>query len=224
MRKIALVSGASRGIGEAISRRLLSRGVDCIILARSESRLKALQAEYPKHCFVYAGDLLQEYAISRLLDFLHTRALIPQILIHALGGHSKEDHQPLTQNALMESIQLNLGVSVALNSALIPLMKKQKDGHIIHISSDSVLDGYSPPGYVASKAAIGAYVKSTARFYAKDEICIQSVVPGIISFEGSAWEKKRQSNPEQYFMRKSHLARGEFGTPSEVAELSLIHI
>lgn len=216
--RLALISGASRGIGEAIARTLLERGIHCVVVARSEQRLKKLQNEYPHSCVVYACDLLAHKAVSKLLDFLHTHSLSPQILIHALGGHSTKDAQPLTQEALIESIQLNLGVSVALNSAFLPIMKEQRDGHIIHISSDSVLDGYSPPGYVSAKASIGAYVKSTARFYARNEICIQSVIPGIISFEGSAWDKKSRTHPEQFALRKAHLARGEFGTPREVAE------
>lgn len=216
--RLALITGASRGIGEAIARTLLERGMHCVVVARSEQRLKELQNAYPQSCIAYASDLLAHRAVSKLLDFLRAHSLSPQILIHALGGHSEKDAQPLTQDALIESIQLNLGVSVALNSAFLPMMKEQCDGHIIHISSDSVLDGYSPPGYVSAKASIGAYVKSTARFYARDGICIQSVIPGIISFEGSAWERKSRTHPEQFALRKAHLARGEFGTPREVAE------
>ena len=59
------------------------------------------------------------------------------------------------------------------------------------------------------------YVKSSARFYARDGIVFQSVMPGIINFKGSAWEKK--SHTQAYHIRKAHLARGEFGTPEEVA-------
>lgn len=215
MSKIALITGASKGIGKAIAQRLLQNGVICVLVARSESKLREVGLQYPKSCFVYACDLLQRESVKALTDFLQLHKLMPNIIIHCLGGHAHNDKQPLSQEALIESIQLNLGVSVALNEIYIPYMQSKCDGHIIHISSDCVLDGYSPPGYVAAKAAINAYVKSSARFYARDGICFQSVMPGIINFKGSAWERK--SHTQAYRIRKAHLARGEFGTPDEIA-------
>lgn len=215
MSKIALITGASRGIGRAIAQNLLQKGSVCVLVARSESKLKEIGLQYPKSCFVYACDLLENGSLKAFTHFLQIHKLVPNVIIHSLGGHAYNDRQPLSQEALIESIQLNLGVSVALNEAYIPYMQTERDGHIIHISSDCVLDGYSPPGYVAAKAAINAYVKSSARFYARDGIVFQSVMPGIINFKGSAWEKK--SHTQAYHIRKAHLARGEFGTPEEVA-------
>lgn len=215
MSKVALITGASRGIGRAIAYRFLQKGIICVLVARSETKLKEIGLQYPKSCFAYACDLLQKRSLNALTDFLQLHKLMPNIIIHCLGGHANNDKQPLSQEALIESVQLNLGASVALNEVCIPYMQKKRDGHIIHISSDCVLDGYSPPGYVAAKAAINAYVKSSARFYAREGICFQSVMPGIINFKGSAWEKK--SHTQAYRIRKAHLARGEFGTPDEVA-------
>lgn len=215
MSKVALITGASRGIGRAIAQNLLQKGRVCVLVARSESKLKEISLHYSNLALVYACDLLQKDSLKALMNFLQGQKLLPNVIIHCLGGHAQNDKQPLSQDALIESIQLNLGASVALNERCIPYMQKKCDGHIIHISSDCVLDGYSPPGYVAAKAAINAYVKSSARFYARDGICFQSVMPGIINFEGSAWEKR--SNTQAYHIRKAHLARGEFGTPDEVA-------
>lgn len=220
VRKVVLITGASRGIGRAIAYKCLQKSMACVLVARSESKLQEIRMRYPRSCFIYACDLLKKHSVQSLLAFLRTQRLMPNILIHSLGGHSYDDKQPLSQHALMESIQLNLGVSVALNEACIPDMQAKGNGHIIHISSDCVLDGYSPPGYVAAKAAINAYVKSSARFYAKYGICFQCVMPGIINFPGSRWEKK--SHTQAYEIRKAHLARGEFGRPEEIASFVVL--
>ena len=88
----------------------------------------------------------------------------------------------------------------------------------MHISSDSAINGEGAPGYVSAKAALNAYIKSTARFYAKDNICINGVMPGIVDFEGSAWDKKRIEDPTRYEKVKSEQTLGRFAKLDEIAE------
>ena len=84
--------------------------------------------QYPKSCFVYACDLLENGSLKAFTHFLQIHKLVPNVIIHSLGGHAYNDRQPLSQEALIESIQLNLGVSVALNEAYIPYMQTERDG------------------------------------------------------------------------------------------------
>lgn len=216
--RVAFISGASRGIGRGIALALLKRGIVCVAVARDKNGLDEVKNAYPRLCHTLVLDLMQENALSTLIDYLQKKELMPQILIHNLGGQTPYDAQPLNKDVLLSAIMLNLGVSVMINEYFLPIMQKNRDGHIIHISSDCALDGYSPPAYCAAKAGLNAYVQSSARFYARDEICIQSVMPGIINFKGSAWDKKSRTHPHLYNERKAHLALGRFGRVDEIGE------
>ena len=128
------------------------------------------------------------------------------VLIHNVGGKINGDSQPLSSGILLKSMHFNLGISTDLNAALIPLMVNNGGGKIIFISSDSALNGNAAPGYVAAKAAINAYMKSCARYYAKQNMVIFSVLPGIVYAENAKYEKEISINRD-------------FSTPNDVADI-----
>ena len=68
-------------------------------------------------------------------------------------------------------------------------MQKNKWGRICHISSFAALENQGPPAYCSAKAALNAYVRSVARYVAKDNVILTSVMPGAIFTQGGYWEK-----------------------------------
>ena len=115
----------------------------------------------------------------------------------------------------MDSVHFNMGIAVQINAFLLPIYAKARKGQILHISSDSALDGYGASGYVSSKAALNAYIKSTARFYAKDNICVNGVMPGIVEFPSSVWDQRKGS--EVYKQALASYPLGRFACLDEIS-------
>ena len=196
--KTALVTGASRGIGKAIANKLLSNGYFVIFVARNFDFKK------PKNSLLLKCDLLKKEEMDNLLKQIGNINI--DVLIHNVGGKINGESQPLSSGILLKSMHFNLGISTDLNATLIPLMVNNGGGKIIFISSDSALNGNAAPGYVAAKAAINAYMKSCARHYAKQNMVIFSVLPGIVYAENAKYEKEISINRD-------------FSTPNDVADI-----
>lgn len=213
--KKALITGASRGIGRAIACALHKRGYDLLCVASNLQNLESLRAELGERVEICSLDLMDQAHRTRLLDRIQDG--VPDVVVHNVGGKVSEDIQVLGFQALMKSLEFNLGIAVALNEILIPLMQARARGVIAHISSLASVDGNGSPGYVAAKAGLNAYIRSTARFYAQSNICIFGVMPGIV--EGDVWKQKSQQNPEyvQGILGKQPL--GRFARADEVGEI-----
>lgn len=215
-----IITGASKGIGLGIARELHQAGHHVLLVARSLDLLQSVKDELVDRCDIFCYDLLQQDCRLKLLDMLKKQNLIPDAIVHNVGGRIGEDRQPLSYNALKKSIDFNLGIAVALNYYLIPRMIENGGGHILHISSDSAIMGNGAPGYVAAKSGLNAYIRSTARFYAKEGIIVNGIMPGIIDFKGGIWDMKRLSEPEKYEKVKMQQALGRFGRVDEVAKFA----
>ncbi|MDP1574220.1 MAG: SDR family oxidoreductase [Coxiellaceae bacterium] len=217
MNKVALVTGSSKGLGFQIAKELASIGYKIILTGRSKESLSLVHSKLinPEKHIIFSGDLLEKENLKKLCAIPY----MPDVIIHCLGGKVEGDEQPIQSEILIKSVALNLGVAVALNSYYLPLMQKEGKGRIIHISSDASETGRSAPGYAAAKAAINAYVKSTARFYAKNNIMICSVLPGIFLYSDSPWDKKRISNLEYFEARMKEQPLGRFLSTEEISEM-----
>ena len=215
--KIALIVCSTKGLGFCVAALLAKQNYRIILTGRSLSDLKKAneQLENPGKHIIFSGDFLEEKTLLNLFEL----DLFPDVIIHTLGEKIEGDQQPLIEKVLKASIAINLGVATNINAHYLPLMQEKKFGRIIHISSDASITGLSAPGYAASKAAINAYVKSTARYYAKDNIMICAVLPGIFLHGDSDWDRKRINNPEHYQKKLLDMPLKRFLDVNEIAEL-----
>jgi 3-oxoacyl-[acyl-carrier protein] reductase len=219
MMKTALITGSSNGLGLEIARRLLLKGVRVIFTGRSQEKLDVVTSDLDKNSYIsYVGDLTHKGVIRGLFSKLDSLNIHPDFIIHSLGGKVDGDKHPLSTIVLQQSLLSIFEIAVEINSYYLPVMKEKKHGRIIHISSDASITGQSAPGYAAAKAAINAYVKSTARFYVKYNIMLCAVLPGIFEYEGSAWSEKKMTQPKYYQHKIAQMPLGRFLTVSEVAE------
>ena len=221
MKEAALITGSSHGLGLEIAKCLDKAGKRLILTGRSSSRLKQASKELSAnrgHCF-YSMDLTSDEGPAALFQKLERDQVFPNVLIHNLGGKVAGDEPPLSVAILRKSMRLNLETAVSINTHYIPKMLERGAGRIIHISSDSSLSGNAAPGYSASKAAINAYVKSTARIYAKHNIMVCAVLPGIFEHEKSVWSEKKKTEPETYRKRLEEMPLLRFGYPVEIASV-----
>jgi NADP-dependent 3-hydroxy acid dehydrogenase YdfG len=149
----ALVTGASRGIGAAVARRLAAGGARVALLARTESALKALAAEIGGGAVAVACDIRRRDASDvarRALEELGVDS--PDILINNAGAFFVTPAHETSADDFREMIELNLTAPFAFVRAFLPHMRRRGAGHIVTVGS--IADRMAFPGnaaYAASK-------------------------------------------------------------------------
>ncbi len=217
--RLALVTGASRGIGRAIAAALAREGARVILVARSREQLEVVRKEIAtterKH-YCYAIDLMAEDGVEGLIKSITTDLGEPDIVVHNLGGSfgvsafaSSEDWKKVWH--------FNIGIGHELNRAFIPGMVKRRWGRIVHLSTLSTVTYNGYPPYVSAKCALDGYVKSVNREVSRDNVIISAVAPGAIYSEGRYFAKMQKENPEaldDYF--NNHLPIRRLGTAEDI--------
>jgi NAD(P)-dependent dehydrogenase (short-subunit alcohol dehydrogenase family) len=180
--KRALVTGGTKGIGEAIVNRLAAGGATVITTART---MPAGQAP-PR--FVQA-DLSTPEGIGQVIRAVMDRLGGVDILIHNVGGSSAPGGGALalSDSDWQQAFDVNLFAAVRLDRGLLPTMLQQGSGVIIHISSiQRTLPLYdSTLAYAAAKAALTNYSKGLSNEFSSKGIRVNSVAPGYTETEAA---------------------------------------
>lgn len=215
---VALITGSSRGIGFQIAKEFEKRNICTILTGRSQTRLnRALEEINPEKNLAFSVDFSKENDVDTFLESLLKKQVIPNILVHNFGGRIEGDDFPINRKILKTSIEINLEVAIKITEKFLPFMIEKKFGRIIHIGSDASLTGQASPAYVIAKSALNGYVKTSARYYAKNNIMLCAVLPGIIEHEDSEWANKKIIHPEHYKKKLNQTSLGRFGKPEEIA-------
>jgi len=215
--KVAIVTGSSRGIGRAIALALADEGCNVVLCARGEERLRQTEAEARDRGVRVLGVVAD---VTRLEEI---EGLIAQtidafgridILVNNVGGSWPADDDA----AWDASYQANLLPAARATRLVVPHMRRQGGGSIIHIASIWGRESGGLPTYNALKAALISHAKSMALALAPDKIRVNSVAPGSVAFPGGSWQRRVDADPEwmAVFVR-ADIPLGRFGRPEEVA-------
>ncbi len=182
--KIALVTGASQGIGEAIAKRLAAQGATVVCAARSEDKLKAVAGA------IEAAGGKADVIVADLSDGASVRAAVATTIERHGALHILVNNAGITRDKLLIQMKeedwdavldTNLkGAWTAIQAATKPMMK-QRWGRIVNIAS--VVGQMGNPGqanYVAAKAGLIGLTKSVARELASRNVTANAVTPGYI--------------------------------------------
>lgn len=157
---VALISGASRGIGAAAARCFAAAGYDLLLLARSAADLAALAAELAplgRRVETLALDLADAAAIAPGLDQLCGRGLTPSVVINNAGMAYTGSLADMPLEQWQRLMQLNLTAVFQVCQALLPRLRARGGGHIINVSSHAAHHAFPDWGaYCVSKAALGS--------------------------------------------------------------------
>lgn len=221
--KVAMISGASRGIGRAIALGLAAEGCRLSLCARGKEQLDKTAQEVGERAscvLATALDVTQEAEAQDWVEETQQRFGGVDILINNVGGSRPGGNLDATRSDWQAGFALNFFSALDLCRLVVPAMQERQTGCVINITSIYGREWGGPMTYNASKAAIISLSKEMARELAPKGIRVNSVAPGSILFPGGAWEKRQKENPEGIaaFVR-TELPVGRFGKPEEVADV-----
>lgn len=220
--KIAVITGAGSGIGEAIAIRFAKEGATVVLVGKTKSNLERTYdklAPYSSQSMIYEVDVTDEAGMKQLFKDVYDRFGCIDIVVNNAGiglaatvtETSSEDWDKL-MNVNVKGVFFGCKYS-------IPYMQKQGGGVIINMASVAGVVGlYNRAAYCTSKAAIIGLTKSIAIDYAEDNIRVVAISPGTI--ETPYVDKILQNDPNKEATRKAMEARqpiGRMGTPEEIA-------
>ena len=217
-KRLALVTGGSRGIGKAIALEFAENGIDVVVTGRNERRLIETSREL-RDCSVRAyhvgADIGNPEGVKRISEFLTHSELTVSILINnAAIIHPRIPLVDFDMKDWEEIINVNLIGAVRITKMLLPGMITQGYGKIINISSIGGRKGaYGRSAYRATKAALISFTESLAAEVKPSGIDVNCICPGGVVTEGYI----------EAFGEKS-IQEGNMMDPGEIAALSLFLI
>ena len=210
--KTALVTGASRGIGNAIALELKQKGYSVIGTATSQAGVDSL---LEKDIEGYILDLNSNDSIDQFWRLLEENNKSISVLVNNAGITRDNIVLRMSDEEWSDIMNVHLYGTFQLCKRSLKMMLKNKWGRIINISSASASIGNrGQSNYAAAKAGVEAFTKSLAKEVGKRDITINSVAPGFISTDMT---EQNEGVNSDYLVKEIPL--GRFGEPNEVASL-----
>ena len=219
--KVALVTGAGRGIGKATAIALAREGASVVVndvdLQSAEETADEITAMGCKALPIKA-DVSDRTEVTKMVDTIIETFKRIDILVNNAGIFSSVSLDDITEDEWDKVIKVNLKGVFLCSQAVMKLMKKQRSGKIINISSLAAKVGgiFAGADYAASKAGVIALTKSLAKQLAPYDTNVNAVAPAVIETDMTKnWPKE----VKEAFLKQIPL--GRFGKPEEVAETVL---
>jgi 3-oxoacyl-[acyl-carrier protein] reductase len=216
--KIAIVTGASRGIGRAIALTLARHGSSLVINGNREDLLNPLAAEIEvlgQACTIRPGDVANPETAAELAQAAIDRFGRIDVLVNNAGTIRRSSSLEMKLEDWQRVLDVNLAGVLYCCRAVLPQMIRQQSGKIVNISSLAAKSPHknAAPSYGASKAGVNYLTQHLAFEMAKHGICVNAVCPGPIETDMSAqW---REDYRQQVL---SGIPLGRLGTPQDVAD------
>jgi len=224
--KVALVTGASRGLGLASVRALAAEGCRVTLCARTVSRLEEAGRELAEvaggadRVLTVAADVTVPTELERVIDRTATTFGGLDVLVNSVGLARGAGLLDTSDEQWEEAIDQTLMPAVRASRLAVPHMQRRGGGAIIVIASIFGREAGGRMTYNAVKAAEISLAKSLAQQLAPMNIRVNSLSPGSILFEGGSWWKRQQDDPKAMAeFVKRELPFGRFGTAEEVGNV-----
>ncbi|UUO04375.1 SDR family oxidoreductase [Blastopirellula sp. J2-11] len=218
--KIALVTGASSGIGQAVALLLASRGAQVVAIARREERLEALRREC-ENIHPQAADVTDHRQLERIVTETVRAHRQIDIVVNNAGASFYERLLDSTLENWRRTLETNVESMFALTKLVVPHMIERRYGRIVNVSSIQAKAAEPMVGaYAASKGAIDAWSRSLAVDLAEYGILVNVVSPGCIRTEMSVINGIDETETEefrQWYVERRRIPLARPGASHEVA-------
>ena len=217
--RIAIVTGASRGIGSAIATSLAKRNYAIVCFGRDRSALEQTATEVRAagcQASVFVGDAKSNRSMEALAAHAVTEYGGIDLVVNNAGVVRHVKPTDLTPEQFAEDLQINLVSQFALARAAYPALAAADGGVVINIGSVAGALGFlHQASYCASKAGIGGLTRALAMEWARDNIRVLCVAPGYVETDIT---KEVLKNSKIYDSIMKRIPRRRIGKPEEIAE------
>ena len=181
--KVAVVTGASAGIGEATAVALARAGMTVVATARRADRLDALAAAHP-NILAKTMDVTSGEEVRELAGWLDATVGACHVLVNNAGASfGSRVRAPEDLADFVRTLDLNLTGAVRCMTELADLMFRSSPGRVINVASVGGKVGIGPPAYIASKFALVGFSEAVGPQWAKRGVTVSQVNPGFIRTE-----------------------------------------
>jgi NADP-dependent 3-hydroxy acid dehydrogenase YdfG len=194
--KVAIVTGASAGIGAAIARELSNAGAKLLITARREDRLQALAEEMPGETAILPADIGARETADQLLALAKDKFGRADIIVNNAGLLSTNPLENIDLDLMSKMIEVNFDAVVRLSYTFAREFKAQGSGAIINVSSIGAI--MSPPTwgvYCGVKAAVESFTASLRIELGGTGVKVGTIAPGTTATEIFDVQRERGENP-----------------------------
>jgi 3-oxoacyl-[acyl-carrier protein] reductase len=215
--RVALVTGAARGLGRAAAERLHELGASVAVNARDLTRAEAVTKPLGERALAVAGDVAAEGEPQRMIDAVVKRFGRIDILVNnAAYAHSTRFEQ-LTADEWRKALEVNMTAPFLLTRAALPHMKAQKYGRIVNISSlaGKTVSTLGGAHYTASKAGLNGFTRAAAKELGQFGVTVNAICPGMIDTELT----REHASDEKLVALAAAYPVPRLGTAREVADL-----
>lgn len=221
MKKAALITGASSGIGQATALEFARNGYFVYLMGRDKTRLEETALRCSSGACLLSCDLKDPAQVEKRVREIYENPLYQlEVLVNNAGIFKTHSMEEGSDEIWMEHFQTNLLGSVRLTRLLIPYFKKHQKGSIVNISSTLGLRPNSNTGaYSAMKAAMINWTQSLAQEAGAFQVRVNCVCPGIVDTPIHSFSALPASQKEEILAEMAALQPlGRIGTPQDLAK------
>jgi len=220
--KIALVTGASRGLGQAMAIAFAKAGATLVLTARSKESLtdtvKMIEAEGGE-ALALGCDQSHGKNIDVVFEAIKSKYGRVDILVNNAGTIRRAPAHETTDEDWNAVIDTNLNGVFQFCRAAGAMMLKQGSGKIVNIASLLTFSGgITVPAYAASKGAVGQLTKALANEWAANNIQVNAIAPGYFATDNT---QQLQDNPERNASITARIPTGKWGQPEDLVGAAL---
>jgi len=210
--KVAIVTGASKGLGKSMAKALAQAGADVVLVARTMSLLEELAEKVER--YGHQCDVSDYHQVQKAIEIAIKKMKKIDILINNAGISMDVSFKKITYDEWEKHILVNLSSAFSTCKAVGPFMVKNRKGKVINIASViGVRANWNSIAYSTTKAGLIQFTKALAFEWARYNINVNAIAPGYFKTD---FTKLVENYPETKRMIMEHIPFGRMGEPDEL--------
>ncbi len=215
--RVAIVTGASRGLGRAAATRLYERGATVAVNVRDPARADEVCQALGDRALAVAGDISADGMPEAIVERVFAKFGRVDIMVNNAAVALPTRFEQLTPAEWRKTLEVNMTVPFLFTKAVLPIMKAQKYGRIVNISSTAgrMVSTLGGAHYTASKTGLLGLTRATAKELGPFGITVNAICPGMINTELT----RETADQERLDQIAARFPVRRLGTAVEVANL-----